>query len=237
VGSVVYGRIGRDLTITGLPATIRLGCTAPVLGSAIEGWCRGRLAPHGWVGISARSEQGAYSRMMIDTPRTSLRCWQDSDRDAFAALHAHPEVMFDAGGALDRSQSDAKLDRYAAAFAQFGFTRWAIESRAGELLGYAGIMPSRPAHPLGPHVDIGWRLARSAWGRGYATEAAAAALHDAFTRCGLAEVLAYTTADNTRSRAVMERLRLRRDPERDYSEPLGDAMWHGLVWVATPPPR
>jgi RimJ/RimL family protein N-acetyltransferase len=172
--------------------------------------------------------------MIIDTPRTRLRCWQISDRDVFAALHAHPEVMRDLRGPLDRRQSDAKFDRYVAAFDQYGFTRWAVESREGEFLGYAGVMPSRPAHPLGPHADIGWRLTRSAWGHGYATQAAAAALHDAFTRCGLKEVLAYTAPDNLRSRAVMARLCLRRDPSRDFSEPVGLEMWHGLVWVATP---
>jgi RimJ/RimL family protein N-acetyltransferase len=173
--------------------------------------------------------------MIIDTPRTRLRCWRESDRDAFADLNAHPVAMRDLGRPLDRAQSDAKLDRYVAAFKRHGFTRWAIESRAGEFLGYAGILPSRPAHPLGPHVDIGWRLVRPAWGRGYATEAAAAALRDAFTRCGLSEVLAYTSADNARSQAVMRRLQLRRDPSRDYSEPLGGGTWHGLTWVATTP--
>lgn len=142
--------------------------------------------------------------------------------------------MLDAGGPLDRPKSDAKFDRYAAAFDQYGFSRWAVETLPGDFLGYAGIMPSRPAHPLGPHADIGWRLLRSAWGRGYATEAAEAALRDAFTRCGLTEVLAYTSPDNLRSQAVMARLRLRRDPARDFSDPDGLGMWHGLVWAATP---
>ena len=75
---------------------------------------------------------------------------------------------------------------------------------------------------------------RSAWGHGYATEAARAALHDAFTRCGLTDVLAYTAPDNLRSQAVMARLGLRRDASRDFSEPVGERMWRGLVWVATP---
>jgi len=172
--------------------------------------------------------------MLIETPRLRLRSWQEADRPAFAALHADPEVMRDAGGPLDRSRSDVKLDRYVAAFERYGFTRWAIESRDGEFLGYAGIMPSRPAHPLGDHVDIGWRLVRSAWGRGYATEAAEAALQDAFTRCGLAEVIAFTTADNPRSQAVMARLRLRRDASRDFSDRDGATVWHLLVWVAWP---
>ena len=142
--------------------------------------------------------------------------------------------MLDAGGPLDREQSDAKLDRYAAVFNQHGFSRWAVETLEGEFLGYAGVMPSRPAHPLGPHAEIGWRLARSAWGQGYATEAAEAALDDVFARCGLTEVLAYTAPDNLRSQAVMARLGLCRDPSRDFYEFDGPRVWHGLVWVATP---
>src|SRR5262245_17513687 len=123
--------------------------------------------------------------MIIETPRTRLRPWRDSDREAFALMHAHPEVMHDAGGPLDRGESDAKLDRYLAGFAQQSFCRWAVETLQGDFLGYAGVMPSRQAHPLGPHFDVGWRLVRSAWGRGYATEAAGAALRDVFARCGL----------------------------------------------------
>jgi RimJ/RimL family protein N-acetyltransferase len=173
--------------------------------------------------------------MLIETPRVSLRSWRDSDRAAFAALHADPQVMHDAGGPIDRSQSDAKLDRYVAAFERYGFTRWAIECRDREFLGYTGIMPSRPEHPLGEHVDIGWRLVRRAWGQGYATEAATAALQDAFTRCGLAEVIACTTADNGKSQAVMARLGLRRDPARDFRHHYGSREWDLLVWVASPP--
>jgi RimJ/RimL family protein N-acetyltransferase len=173
--------------------------------------------------------------MVIDTPRVRLRCWREADREPFAAMHAHPDVMRDAGGPIDRAASDAKLDRYAAMFSRFGFCRWAVESRDGRFLGYAGIMPSPEDHPLGPHFDIGWRLSRSEWGRGYATEAARAALHDVFTRVGLDEVIAYTAPDNLRSQAVMDRLCLQRDPSRDFtthSDRVG--AWHGLVWIARP---
>ncbi len=180
-------------------------------------------------------EQSLPDGMIIETSRLRLRCWRDGDRDAFASLHADAEVMRDAGGPLDRARSDAKLDRYVAAFQQRGFCRWAVGTLEGDFLGYTGVMPAWQAHPLGPHFDIGWRLARSAWGKGYATEAATAALRDAFTRCGLTEVLAYTAPDNPRSRAVMARLRLRRDPSRDFAAPdHGLRTWHGFVWVATP---
>ena len=170
---------------------------------------------------------------ILDTPRMRLRCWEQADRDAFAAMHADPEVMHDYGGPLSRSESNAKLDRYTATYCQNGFCRWAIESRAGAFLGYAGIMPARPDHPIGSHVEIGWRLVRHAWGRGYATEAARAALNDAFTRVGLAEVIAYTAPDNVRSQAVMTRLQMRRDPSRDFTTDYDSIKaWRGLVWVA-----
>jgi RimJ/RimL family protein N-acetyltransferase len=161
-----------------------------------------------------------------------LRRWRDSDRGAFAALNADPEVTQDLGGPLDRTQSDAKFDRYVAAYDRHGFCRWALEDSDGQLLGYTGVMPSRPGHPLGPHADIGWRLVRSAWGRGYATEAAKASLRDLFERVHLKEVLAYTSADNLRSRAVIARLNMQRAASLDYSEPLGTGMWRGLVWSA-----
>jgi RimJ/RimL family protein N-acetyltransferase len=64
------------------------------------------------------------------------------------------------------------------------------------LLGYAGVIPSRLDHPLGSHSEIGWRLVQRCWDHGYATEAARAALDDAFTRLGLAKVIAYTSLDN-----------------------------------------
>ena len=149
-------------------------------------------------------------------------------------LNAAPEATWDLGGPLDRSESDAKFDRYVAAFEQHGFCRWALEDLSGQFLGYTGVMPSRSGHPLGPHADIGWRLVHAAWGRGYATEAAKASLRDVFERVHLQEVLAYTSADNVRSRAVIQRLNMQRAASLDYSEPLGAGMWHGLVWRARP---
>ena len=173
--------------------------------------------------------------MVIDTPRTRLRPWRETDQAVFAAMNAHPEVMLDLGGPMSREASDAKLDRYVSTFNWYGFSRLAMESRDGSFLGYAGVMPSREDHPLGPHFDIGWRLTRSAWGHGYATEAARAALDDAFTRVGLKEVLSYAAPDNLRSQRVMEQLGMQRDPARDFTMDHDDAAaWRGWVWVARP---
>jgi RimJ/RimL family protein N-acetyltransferase len=173
--------------------------------------------------------------MDIQTDRLRLRSWRESDRNSFAALNADPVVMADQGGPLSRDFSDAKFDRYVAAYKKNGFGRWLIETFAGRFLGYCGVMAVSENHPLGPHHEIGWRLLHDVWGHGYATEAAYACLEDAFRRVQLREVLAYTAPDNTRSQAVMKRLGLIRDESRDftvYSNRTG--MWRGLVWSATP---
>lgn len=173
--------------------------------------------------------------MVIDTVRTRLRPWRDDDGELFAALNADPEVMDDLGGPIGRAASDAKLANYRAAYRHHGLSRLAIETRDGRFLGYAGVMPSNAGHPLGAHFEIGWRLMRHAWGQGYASEAAAAALRDAFGRAGLTEIFAYTARDNARSQAVMDRLRMTRDPSRDFS--VSDTkigIWHGMVWIARP---
>ena len=173
--------------------------------------------------------------MVLNTPRLRLRCWRETDGDALAAMHADAEVMADYGRLLSRTESDARLDRYVAAFHRHGICRWVVESRGGDFLGYTGIAPSHPENPLAPHMEIGWRLIRRAWGYGYATEAARAALADAFDRVGLKELLAYTAPDNLRSQAVMARLALERDPERDFTMYSDGITWHQLVWVARRP--
>lgn len=170
---------------------------------------------------------------MIETPRLRLRRWDDRHRDAFAAMHADPEVMADYGGPIDRSESHEKFERYVTAQRDHRMSRWAVESPDGVFLGYAGVMRRlSKEHPLGEHFEVGWRFVRHAWGRGYATESAKAALRHAAHHVGLREILSYTSPDNERSQAVMARLDLVRDPTRDFTiltsrgEP-----WQGLVWV------
>lgn len=173
--------------------------------------------------------------MVIDTARLRLRSWRESDRTAFATLHADAQVMWDLGGPLDARTANAKFDRYVDGFAQRGYGRLIVETADCAFIGYCGVQAARADHLLGAHSEIGWRLRRAAWGRGYASEAARAALSDAFTRVGLPEVLSYTAPDNLRSQAVMARLGLTRDPARDFTFAHdGAAPWRGLVWFARP---
>src|SRR5215813_3031311 len=170
--------------------------------------------------------------VLIKTARTSLRPWRKADASAFAALHADAEVMRDLGGPLNRLQSDDKLRRYLAAFAEHGFSRWAVDDLHGNFIGYAGVMPI-PAHfPLAPGFEVGWRFVRSAWGKGLAFEAAVAALKDIFVRTEMTEVLSFTAPDNVRSQALIRRLELKRDAKRDFTVDWDGVPWRGLVWVA-----
>ncbi len=172
------------------------------------------------------------SAFRIETDRLVLRPWRHSDGDDFAEMNAVGEVRAELGGPLSREGSDAKLERFTRSFDVDGLTRWVVTER-GVFLGYCGIVAHREPHPLDTHHDIGWRLTRSAWGRGIATEAARAVLTDAFGRMGLDEVLAYTAADNTRSQAVMERLELERRADLDFTQHFDDVgEWRGLVWAA-----
>jgi RimJ/RimL family protein N-acetyltransferase len=112
--------------------------------------------------------------------------------------------------------------------------RFAIARKSdGALLGACGLMPSYPSVPLPPYIDMGWRLSRSAWGHGYATEAATAVMQDGFARLGLESIIAITAAINVRSWSVMERLGMARDAARDFDSPEhaeGDPMRPTVVY-------
>jgi ribosomal-protein-alanine N-acetyltransferase len=101
-----------------------------------------------------------------------------------------------------------------------GIGPWALEEReSGRFLGFTGLARPRFDAPFLPAIEIGWRLARDAWGQGFASEAARAASGHAFGTLGLAELVAFTTPQNARSRAVMERLGMGRDPADDFQHP------------------
>lgn len=115
---------------------------------------------------------------------------------------------------LSRLESDAMADRCEALIAERGWGFWALEIRAtGAFIGFVGLHIPSTTLPISPCVEIGWRLARSYWGKGYATEAARAALQVGFERLALQEIVSFTTVHNRRSRAVMERLHMVRDEE------------------------
>lgn len=133
-------------------------------------------------------------------------------------MNADPAVREHLGEPLTREQSDASVARYEAAFERRGYGWWAVEVReTGEFVGFTGLDDVDEETPF-DGVEIGWRLARTAWGHGYATEAARAALAYGFDTLRLPELVALTTATNTRSQAVMRRIGMTRDPADDFDD-------------------
>lgn len=135
-------------------------------------------------------------------------------------MNADPEVMRYFPAPLDRAASDALADRIEVGLEAEPYGLWAVQLEAGEpFVGFVGLaVPSFEA-PFTPCVEIGWRLARSAWGQGYATEAARRVLAYAFDELGLDEIVSFTVAANRPSRAVMERIGMQRDPAGDFDHP------------------
>ncbi|MEZ4233345.1 MAG: GNAT family N-acetyltransferase [Polyangiaceae bacterium] len=158
--------------------------------------------------------------MILRTERLLMRPFNESDRDAFAAINADPRVMEHYPAPLSRAQSDAFLDRIASAFEAQGFGLWALEVPGRfPLLGYTGLAIPVWKNHLTPCVEVGWRLGHEHWGQGYASEAARAALSCAFERLGLEEVLSFTSLPNRRSARVMQRIGMRRDEASDFAHP------------------
>jgi len=142
-------------------------------------------------------------------PRVILRAWRANDREAFAAMNADPRVMEFMLKRLTREESDAFADRIESCFAERGYGLWAAEIPGlAEFAGFIGLWPVRPEIPCAPAVEVGYRLATSAWGKGYATEGARLALAHAFDVAGLKEVVSFTAVLNKASQRVMQKLGL-----------------------------
>lgn len=175
---------------------------------------------------------------MIETPRLILRGWREADFEPFAALNADPEVMRHFPATMTREDSDALARAIQRHIDEHGFGLWAVERRQdGVFLGFTGLGRLRPENPLAPGVEIGWRMARHAWGAGYASEAARAALAFGFEQ-GLAEIVSFTATENERSQAVMRRIGMTRAPERDFDHPSipeGHRLRPHVVYVISPP--
>jgi RimJ/RimL family protein N-acetyltransferase len=154
--------------------------------------------------VTARFDELATARLL-------LRRWKDTDREPFAALNADPEVMRHFPARLDRTASDAWVDRCERHFDELGFGLWALEVLStGEFIGFTGLNPMPEGVPGEGGYEVGWRLALPAWHHGYATEAAWKALEVGLQGVGLTEVWSITAVLNTRSEGVMRRLGMER---------------------------
>ena len=156
---------------------------------------------------------------VLRTERLLLRPFRDDDRAVFAQLNADPRVMEFFPSTLTAAESDALADRIVALFDEQGWGLWAVEVvGSAPFVGFVGL--NKVDAVLGyPSVEIGWRLIQPAWGHGYATEGATAALRFGFEDLALDEIVAMAAVGNARSRRVMTKLGMTYRADEDFDHP------------------
>ncbi len=156
----------------------------------------------------------------VSTARLRLRPWTPLDQEPFRQMNADRRVMEYFPALLSDAESDALVDRICIHHQSHGFGLWAVELCAtSTFIGFTGLAVPQWNAPFAPCVEISWRLAHPYWGKGYATEAAQAALAFGFGELKLDEIVSFTVAENDRSQRVMQRLRMLRSEKEDFYHP------------------
>lgn len=175
---------------------------------------------------------------MIDqvmTDRLRLRPWHDRDRARYAEMNADPIVMRYEPALLTRRESDAQADEINSLLSdRGGLGMFASElCETNEVIGFTAVVAVDFDAHFAPATEIGWRLIPSVWRRGYATEAARALAKRTFEMLRLPEIVAFSVADNARSRAVMRRLGMTHEHADDFDHPeieAGSPLRHHVLY-------
>ena len=155
----------------------------------------------------------------LETERLFLRQWRPADLKPFAVLNADSRVMEFFPSPLKHAESDALADRCQSLIKRRGWGLWAVESKATqEFIGFVGLHTPSVDLPFSPCVEVGWRLGFQHWHKGFASEAARAALCFGFRDLSLREIVSFTAIRNIRSRGVMERLGMRSSGTFDHPQ-------------------
>jgi RimJ/RimL family protein N-acetyltransferase len=153
----------------------------------------------------------------LETDRLKLRMWRESDLDDYAEMSADPAVMRYLGGGklLTRAEAWRSMAFFVGHWQLRGYGHWAVEEKmSGRMIGRIGFL-----NPEGwPGFEIGWTLARHAWGKGYATEGAKRALAYAFNELDRRHVISLIHPENTPSMRVAERLGEKREGSARVNE-------------------
>lgn len=158
--------------------------------------------------------------IILETTRLILREFEDTDLDALLKINQDKNVMAYFPGTQNLEQTQNFIKKVKQHFSEHGYSLYAVELRnTGEYIGFVGLLNATFKAHFTPATEIGWRIAYKHWGKGYATEAAKAILHYAFTDLKIAEVVSFTSKTNIKSRRVMEKIGLIYKRDDDFINP------------------
>jgi len=157
--------------------------------------------------------------IQLQTERLLLRQWKEEDLAPFAKMNADPEVMKYYPSTLTTNESNQLADQLREIIQSRGWGLWALELKAsGEFIGYTGLHDIDDQLPFAPGIEIGWRLSKEFWGKGYATEAAKEVLRFALISLQQEKIFSFTSMANNRSVSLMERIGMK-DTDSNFDHP------------------
>lgn len=172
-----------------------------------------------------------HHHYIFTSERLGFRNWRDEDIPALAEINADPEVMKHFPAVLSLKETEALMQRLQALYDKRGYNYFATEVLdTGELIGFIGLAYQVYDADFNPSTDIGWRLKKSAWGKGYATEGAKRCLAYAFDDLHLDRVISTCTQNNVRSENVMKKIGMTRMGEFDHTELTKYPAYQRCVW-------
>jgi 3-dehydroquinate dehydratase/shikimate dehydrogenase len=156
----------------------------------------------------------------LTTKHLLLRQWKESDLSLFAKINADKRVMEYFPAPLSVEESNSLAEQIQKDLKEKEYGKWAVELKGiAPFIGFVGLHYHDFPAPFTPCIEIGWRLACDYWGKGYAFEAAQRVIDYAFQTLKLKEIVSFTTETNQRSRSLMEKLGMTRNPQEDFDHP------------------
>lgn len=144
---------------------------------------------------------------IFETERLGFRQWLDRDIEPFSRLNADPEVMEFFPSTQSTEQSVAFIERAKKFIDEHSYGLWAVDEKAsGAFIGFIGLTNANFESPFTPCIEIGWRLLKEFWNKGYATEGAKACLEFGFKTAGIPVINSFTAVTNLKSERVMQKI-------------------------------
>lgn len=159
------------------------------------------------------------SEYIFNSERLGFRKWRNEDLEEFAKLNSDEDVMEHFPNTLSKKEVEKLIDKLRNHFAKNGFTYYAAEIlETNEFIGMIGLAFQDYKTTFTPAIDIGWRLKRNAWGKGYATEGGKKCLEYAFNELGINKIISVCPIKNNKSQNVMKKIGMTKKGEFNHPE-------------------